>query len=77
MYAGYRITDKWTPYIRFDRLHYQPGEVVFMQNNTTAFLAGLRYQISYLAVVKLEYQFEHTQEAGDNNRVMAQFAIGF
>lgn len=77
VYAGYRITDKWTPYIRFDRLHYEPGEVVFMRNNTTAFLVGLRYQISYLAVVKMEYQFERTQESGDNNRVMAQFAIGF
>lgn len=76
-YTGYRVTDKWTPYVRFDRLHYKPGEIVFMPNNTTAFLAGVRYQISYLAVVKLEYQFEHKQEGGDNNRVMAQFAIGF
>lgn len=77
VYGGYRITDKWTPYVRFDQLHYQKGELVFMPNNTTAFLAGVRYQISYLAVVKLEYQFEHTHDGGDNNRVMAQFAIGF
>jgi hypothetical protein len=77
VYAGYRITDKWTPYVRFDQLHYRTGEMVFMPNNTTAFLAGVRYQVSYLAVVKLEYQSEHRQKGDDNNRVMAQFAIGF
>lgn len=77
VYGGYRITDKWTPYFRFDHLHYQPGELVFMKNNTTAFLIGARYQVNYLAVVKLEYQFEHTEMTGDKNRIMAQFAIGF
>lgn len=77
VYGGFRITDKWTPYFRFDHLHYQNGEMVFEKNNTTAFLAGIRYQVNYLAVVKLEYQFERREDTGDNNRIVAQFAIGF
>jgi hypothetical protein len=77
LYSGYRITDKWTPYIRLDRLHYQNGELLFHKNNTTAFLMGIRYQISYLAVLKLEYQFYRSEMDGDQNRIVAQFAVGF
>ncbi|HET7897153.1 MAG TPA: hypothetical protein VFL47_05775, partial [Flavisolibacter sp.] len=77
LYGGYRITDEWTPYFRLDRLDFQEGELLFHKNNTTAFLAGMRYQVSYLAVIKLEYQFERTELNGDHNRVVAQFAVGF
>ena len=77
VYGGYKIKDKWIPYVRFDDLHYQSGEIFFKKNNSKAFLAGVRYQISYLAVVKLEYQFEDTELASDVNRAMIQFAIGF
>lgn len=76
-YGGYHITEKWVPYIRWDYLHFQPGEVFFVKNNTAAFLAGLRYQINYLAVVKLEYQHERSDLTGTINRVVAQFAVGF
>ena len=77
VYAGYKITDQWTPYVRFDHLKTEEGEIYFDRNNTTAFLTGIRYQISYLAVVKLEYQYEHSQKTSSRNRVVAQFAIGF
>jgi hypothetical protein len=77
LYTGYKITQKIIPYIRVDDLHYQDGEILFTKNNTRAFVLGLRYQINYLAVVKLEYQ--HTkQELEDNdNKVTMQIAIGF
>lgn len=77
VYGGYRITEKLVPYVRWDDLHYQSGEVLFEKNNTWAILAGIRYQISYLAVVKLEYEHEHAELTGGSNRVVAQFAIGF
>lgn len=77
VYAGYKITDQWTPYVRFDHIKTEEGEIYFDRNNTTAFLTGIRYQISYLAVVKLEYQYEHLLKTSSRNRVVAQFAIGF
>ena len=77
LYTGYKITPKIIPYIRFDDLHYQDGEVYYTKDNTTAFLVGIRYQINYLAVVKLEYQHTHTQLNGTNDKVTMQVAIGF
>lgn len=77
LYAGYKIKEKFIPYIRVDNLHYQDGEVYYHKNNSTSFIGGFRFQINYLAVVKLEYQYTHTEMDGDLNRVTAQFAIGF
>lgn len=76
-YTGYRVTEKIIPYVRFDNLDYQQGEIYFTKNNTTAFVAGIRYQINFLAVVKFEYQYQHLQIGGGNNMLTAQFAIGF
>lgn len=77
LYTGYKITDKIVPYIRLDNLHYQQGEIYFTKDNTTAFVAGIRYQINYLAAIKLEYQYQHSELEGYNNKLTAQFAIGF
>ncbi len=77
IYAGYRIKDKIVPYLRFDNLHYQEGEIFYNKNNATAIVAGIRYEINYLAVVKLEYQRQHSELLNNTNQVTAQFAIGF
>jgi hypothetical protein len=77
LYAGYKVTDKIIPYFRLDNLTYQNGEVFFTKDNTTAVVAGLRFQINYLAVVKLEYQYTHSELNGFDNRITTQFAIGF
>ena len=77
LYGGYKITEKWVPYFRFDNLHYGNGEVFYTKDNTTSFLVGLRYNINYLAVVKLEYQHTNTQLNGDFDKVTFQFAVGF
>ena len=77
LYAGYKIKDKWIPYIRIDNLNYQNGEIYYNKNNTTSVIAGLRYEINYLAVVKLEYQYQHSELLDNTNTVTAQFAIGF
>ncbi len=77
LYGGYRLTEKWIPYFRIDYLKYGEGEIYFDNDNTTAFLLGLRYQINYLAVVKLEYQVENFENNESINRIKAQIAVGF
>lgn len=77
IYTGYKVGDNWVPYVRVDDLHYQEGEIFFQKDNTRAFVAGLRYQLNYLAVIKLEYQRQKTQLTGVHDKLVAQFAIGF
>lgn len=77
LYAGYKVKDKLIPYIRIDNLHYQTGEIYYNKNNTTSVVAGIRYEINYLAVVKLEYQYRHSELLNRTNTVTAQFAVGF
>jgi hypothetical protein len=77
VYAGFKIKEKWVPYIRFDNLHFQGGEIYFHKNNTTSMVTGIRYMINYLAVLKLEYQYQHSELTGSSNKVTAQLAVGF
>lgn len=77
LYAGVKIKEKWVPYFRIDNFHYQDDEFYFNNDNTTSFVAGLRYEINYLAVVKLEYQHTDTDILGHMNKLTAQIAIGF
>ena len=76
-YAGVKIGEKWVPYVRVDYLHYPAGEIFFHKDNTTAVLAGLRYHINYLAVVKLEVEHDDSNMLGKTNKLTAQIAIGF
>ena len=76
-YAGYRIKEKYVPYVRYDNLKFEEGEMFYTKNDMQSFVAGFRFEISYLAVVKLEYQ-HLDYEFGDNvDKITAQFAIGF
>jgi hypothetical protein len=77
LYAGYKVKDKWIPYVRIDNLNYENGEIYYNKNNTTSVIAGLRYEINYLAVVKFEYQYQHSELMNNTNTVTAQFAVGF
>ena len=77
VYSGYRVSEKLVPYLRLDNLTYQDGEIFFNKNNTTSIVAGVRYQINYLAVVKLEYQHVDADLGGNIDKITAQFAIGF
>jgi hypothetical protein len=77
IYAGYKIKEDWVPYVRLDQLHFQEGELFYHKNNTTSFVGGLRYNINYLAVVKVEYQHQHSEHGGNLNKFTAQVAIGF
>lgn len=77
VYAGFKIKEKFVPYLRFDNINYQSGEVYYHPNNMMAAIAGLRYEINYLSVVKLEYQHFNTDLQGKSDKITAQFAIGF
>lgn len=77
IYTGVRLKEKWVPYLRVDYLKYQNTESYLGMNNTTSFLTGLRYEINYLMVVKLEYQHSKGDITGSKNKLTVQFAIGF
>lgn len=77
VYAGVRFFDKLVPYAKVERISYQPGEVYYVPDNTKSYIAGIRYEITYLAVIKLEYEHDIRAIEGRINRVTAQFAIGF
>jgi hypothetical protein len=77
IYTGYKITEKLVPYLRLDNIHYQKGELYYDKDNMTALVAGMRYQLNYLAVIKLEYRYSHSELKGNGNKLTAQFAIGF
>jgi hypothetical protein len=77
IYAGVRVTNKLVPYAKVERLNYQQGEVYYHKDNTTSLIGGIRYEINYLAVIKLEYEHDNREIAGRLNRITAQFAIGF
>lgn len=76
-YAGLRITDKFTPYIRVDDIRYKNKEVFFMNNNVQSFVGGVRYELNYLAVLKLEYQHTNQHMYDNSDKVIFQIAVGF
>ncbi len=77
IYAGFKIKEKWVPYIRLDQLHFQEGEVFYHNDNTTSIVSGIRYNINYLTAVKIEYQHQNLAKGANTNKVTAQLAIGF
>jgi hypothetical protein len=77
-YLGYPIGNtSLTPYLRYDLLRYEENEVFYNGDDTDVAILGLRYEINYRAVVKLEYQFFQIENVTDRNLVKAQIAIGF
>lgn len=76
-YAGFKIKGKWVPYARFDMLNFDDKELYYIQNNVTSFTGGIRYEVNYLTVVKLEYQHDDADLTGTKDMITAQIAIGF
>ncbi|WP_426058684.1 hypothetical protein [Hymenobacter sp. B1770] len=78
VYAGLRLTEKFIPYVRFDDIRFTSNrEVYFLSGNTQSFVAGLRYELSYLAVLKLEYQHVTSPLHTTPDKVTFQVAVGF
>jgi hypothetical protein len=76
-YTGVKLGEKVIPYLRFDYLKYGNRDLVFLRNDAKSYIAGLRYVINYLAVVKLEFQHLDRKLTGQSNKLTAQVAIGF
>ena len=81
LYAGYRIKQKFVPYVRVDVLEFDHDEMLFSNNTQRGGVFGLRYEINYLAVVKLEYGYMETWhedvQLSHTNTLNFQFAVGF
>jgi hypothetical protein len=77
VYAGYKIFPKVHLYGRFDQLLFDKREMYFVPNDLQSMVGGLRFQINYITVVKLEFQHDETKTVKNINTVNAQFAIGF
>jgi hypothetical protein len=76
-YVGFRIKDMIIPYFRADYLQYDDQEMYFNGAKTNTYVGGIRYEISYLSVVKLEFQHTKVEGSDKLNRVILQFAVGF
>jgi len=78
-YIGYAIKDKYVPYFRFDYLEVPKKDIYFTPQFSNIYTFGFRYEISYLAVVKVEYQYKwsSTIKGNEVNNYYFQFAIGF
>ena len=77
VYAGLRLTDKIIPYGRVDDIRYHRQEVYFHDHAVQSFVGGLRYELSYLAVFKLEYQHTRHPHMAGADRMIFQVAVGF
>jgi len=77
LYAGIKIKEKIVPYVRLDYLTYHEDEIYFKKDNTTSIIGGFRYEISFLIVVKLEYQHIDSKVQGMRDLLNTQIAIGF
>jgi hypothetical protein len=81
LYAGYKIRNKFVPYFRLDALKFSESEVLFSNHPQYGGLIGLRYEINYLAVAKLEYSYTETRHHGNYlgsaKGLYFQFAVGF
>ena len=69
--------------MRVDFLDFSSQEVLFSNKRHQGALLGLRYEINYLAVLKLEYNYTESMSMSDHstmthtNAINFQFAIGF
>lgn len=77
VHAGYRVTPKIIPYVRYDLVDYDGKDMWFGGNSRQSFIVGARYEFSYLAVLKGEFQQTMPEIGDDSNMITLQFAIGF
>jgi hypothetical protein len=76
-YAGVRLNDKLIPYLRYDYLKYDDKEIYYKKDDINSIVVGLRYEITFLVVVKMEYQHQNSELNGRSDILNTQIAIGF
>lgn len=76
VYGGYQL-GKITPYVRFDQLIFEESEPYFLPEDVNQFLLGLRLDLNFLAVIRMEYQAVGAEDTDSFNRLVFQVALGF
>lgn len=76
VYAGYKL-NKFTPYVLYNKIDYDPSIAWFTVNNFTGGTLGLRYNFNALSVLKLEAQSLESTAFRHIDRLSIQWAIGF
>jgi len=78
VYAGMRIKDKLVPYLKLDGIHYQKGQLLFPEgHNIFSFIAGVRYELNYLSVLKFEFEHVNTEVIKAFDKASLQWSVGF
>jgi hypothetical protein len=77
IYSGYRIKGNWVPYIKYDMLRIDEQELFFDTPNRQLISIGVRYEFSYLAVLKLEFNRSIAEAEPGSNGLFLQMAVGF
>jgi hypothetical protein len=77
--AAYRPPSlpQWKPYYRFERLFGVDGEPVFGNVDQTISTAGVRYELTDVAAIKLEYRNRRESSAPRSNGAFVQVAFVF
>lgn len=76
VYGGYRF-GSLVPYFRYDQLSFASGEPYFNATDTKMTVVGLRYEITILTGLKVEYHNVNVKKTGTSNEFVAQFAVAF
>ncbi len=77
VYAGYRVTDKITPYLIYDKMTFDKSDSYFKATSTDKYAIGMRYELNYLANIKLELSHQKFDFGKDRNQAQISFSIGF
>jgi hypothetical protein len=77
IYAGYRVSNKITPYVVYDNLQFAKNDSYFFKNSTEKYSLGLRYEFNYLANIKLELSHQKFDFGKAKNQAQISLAIGF
>lgn len=77
LYLGYRIKDEFVPYVVYDVLSTDDNEVHLEHVHKNKITVGLRYEFSYLANAKIEFNRINMENGPVLNSVNFQMAVGF
>ena len=75
--GAYRVHPLWKPYYRFERMLGVTGEPVFGNVDLTMSTAGVRYELTDVAALKVEYRNTRRVTPTRHDGVYAQVAITF
>ncbi len=76
-YFGYRINDKFTPYLLYDNISFGKNDSYFNGVSNHKYTLGFRYAFNYLSNLKLEFCRREVLKTKATHMATLSFAIGF